>query len=310
MRGGWRVAPADWLPDVVHLHCTNPVALVYLEALRRLRRPLVYTAHVVTPHEPIRWQQRVYTRIHDLPDRVVAHSEVDRRRLLDEFSLASDRVRVIPHGDYDFFERPGEPQDRAEARQALGLPADAEVALFFGYIREYKGLDLLLDAWPRVQARRPRARLVVAGDPVNLSPERRHALETQADGVGRRVSSRPTFRSATCRATSRRPTLWWMPYRRISQSGVLFAALSLGVPVVATRVGALPEVIEDGVSGRLVPPEAVDDLADGIADVLGDAALRARLAEGGREVARRHAWPAIAERTEARVPRAQVASSR
>jgi glycosyltransferase involved in cell wall biosynthesis len=80
---------------------------------------------------------------------------------------------------------------------------------------------------------------------------------------------------------------------------VLYLALSLGVPVLGTTVGALPEVLSDGDSAVLVPPESPSDLAAALIRVLGDRDLRERLARGGREVAERHSWPAIAERTEA-----------
>jgi 2-deoxystreptamine N-acetyl-D-glucosaminyltransferase/2-deoxystreptamine glucosyltransferase len=79
---------------------------------------------------------------------------------------------------------------------------------------------------------------------------------------------------------------------------VLFVALSLGLPVVATRVGALPEVLRDGESGLLVPPESPGALAGALVRALGDSDLRERLADGGRRVAARHSWPSIAEQTE------------
>ena len=89
-----------------------------------------------------------------------------------------------------------------------------------------------------------------------------------------------------------------MPYRRISQSGVLYLALSLGVPVVTTTVGALPEVLDDGESALLVPPESPADLSNALIRLLGDPELQERLARGGRRVADEHSWQSIAEQTE------------
>ncbi len=89
-----------------------------------------------------------------------------------------------------------------------------------------------------------------------------------------------------------------MPYRHVSQSGVLYLALALGVPVLATRVGALPEVLQHGESALLVPPESPQALAESLGRLLGDAELRARLASGGRRIAERHSWPSIAAQTE------------
>ena len=284
--------------DVVHVHCTNPVLLVYLLLLRLLGgRPVVATAHVVTPHEPIPLQRILYRWVHRLPRLVVAHSQVDARRLHDDFGVPSERLTVIPHGEYGFFEQGGQPVHREAARRDLGIEDDDEVALFFGYVREYKGLDLLLDAWPGVRERRPRARLVIAGDPVRLDDARRRQLEEQARSVGAQChfgylpfSEVPRFFGAA--------DVLVMPYRSISQSGVLFLALSLRLPVVATRVGALPEMLVEGESAAFVPPEDVPALEETLATVLGDAELRARLAAGGAAVAEAHSWSTIAQDVE------------
>ncbi len=290
-------------PDVIHLHCTNPVVLLYLQALRRLGRPLVATTHVVTPHEPIRFQDAVYRRVHGLGDLLIAHSGFDRDRLLSEFDVAPERVVVIPHGEYGFFERAGsgeaaDPRSaRQSARQHLGLGLHDEVALFFGYIREYKGLDILLDAWPDVAAARPAARLVVAGDPVRLGPERRDELERQASDLGAVCNFGYIPFSDVERYFAAADVLV-MPYRHISQSGVLYLALALGVPVIATRVGALPEMLTDGDSALLVPSESPPDLARALTRLLGDGDLRERLAAGGQRIAREHSWPSVAEQTE------------
>jgi glycosyltransferase involved in cell wall biosynthesis len=284
-------------PDVIHFHSTNTSALVYLTRLRRLGIPIVATAHVVTPHERIRFQDAIYRRIHLLSHLRIAHSEADRRRLQEEFDIGPESVAVIPHGEYGFFDAGPEPSDRDSARQSLGLSARDKVALFFGYIREYKGLDVLLEAWPRVVRELPDARLVIAGDAGRLPESRRRELLDRASRCGAicRFEYIPFsdvaryFRAADVLA---------MPYRRISQSGVLYLALSLGVPVVATNVGALPEVLRDGESALLVPPDSPPDLARALERSLKDVELRRRLAEGGRQVAESHSWPAIAARTE------------
>jgi glycosyltransferase involved in cell wall biosynthesis len=285
-------------PDVIHLHCTNPIALLYLALLRVLRVPVVATAHVVTSHERTRLLDAVYGRIHRISPLIIAHSDFDRKRLLEEFAIDPGRVVVISHGEYGFFERGGEVPDRETARRSLGLEPRSEVALFFGYIREYKGLDVLLEAWPEVAEARPEARLVVAGDPVRLEPARRRELENWTTRLAavQRFEYIPFSDVTRYFATA---DVLVMPYRHISQSGVLFLALSLGVPVVATRVGGLSEVLRDGDSALLVPPEAPDALAESLIRILGDSELRERLTLGGRRVAEQHSWSLIAERTEA-----------
>lgn len=284
-------------PDVVHLHCTNQSALAYLILLRLTGIPVAVTAHVVTAHERSRIQDAVHRRIHRLSPLIIAHSEFDRQRLIEEFAIDPRKVTVIPHGEYGFFARDAAPVEPDAARRRLGLDGRDEVALFFGYIREYKGLDVLLDAWPAVAKARPAARLVIAGDPVRLDPARRDALLAAATRVGaiHRFGYVPFSEVSTYIAAA---DVLVLPYRHVSQSGVLFLALAEDLPVVATRVGALPEVLRDGESGLLVPPESPAALAEALIRVLGDGDLRRRLAAGGRAVAARHDWPAIAERTE------------
>lgn len=284
-------------PDVIHFHSTNHSALLYLQLLRLVGRPVVTTAHQVTPHEPVRFQRAISRRIHGLGDMVIAHSKVDHERLVDEFGLKSERVVVIPHGEYGFFDSKGGCIDRDQARASLELDPEHEVALFFGYIREYKGLDVLLKAWSAVIESRPAARLVVAGDPAQLDAARRRELEQWAQrlGVVRRFAYIPF--SDVARYFGAADVLV-VPYRRISQSGVLFLGLSLGLPVVASSVGGFPETLSDGENGLLVTPESPAELAQALIRVLGDPELRRRLARGGRKLADRHSWSSIAERTE------------
>lgn len=283
-------------PDIVHFHSANTSALLYLLCLQAAGRPIVVTAHVVTPHEPVRFQKTIYRLLHLLGDLTIAHSEFDRKRLIEELRLSPEKIAVIPHGEYGFFEREAPAPSRVEARRRLGLGPDDEVALFFGYIREYKGLDLLLDAWPQVSQARPRARLVAAGDPVRLDEARRREFESQADRMGAVHHFRyipfdevPQYFAAA--------DVLVMPYRHISQSGVLFLALSLGVPVIATEVGGLGELLEHGRTAMLIPPESISELAEVVVDVLGDEALRTRLSDNGRVLAQEHSWEAIADRT-------------
>ncbi|MCG8457241.1 MAG: glycosyltransferase family 4 protein, partial [Holophagales bacterium] len=297
-------------PDLIHLHSTNPAALLYMLLFRHLTRlragatRLAITAHVVTPHEKMPLERAIFGRIYRLAHLVVAHSQVDRGRLESELGVDPARIEVIPHGDYGFFAHErraesgaGPSGDSVTARRQLGLEPGEEVALFFGYIREYKGLDVLLAAWEAVRAERPSSRLLIAGDPARLAPARRRELEAEAHRLGA-LCHFGYIPFADVERYFTAADVLVMPYRRISQSGVLYLALSLGVPVLATRVGALPEMLRDGESARLVPPEDPTRLAEALVEVLGDPELRTRLAEGGKAVAESHSWPVIAERTE------------
>ena len=284
-------------PDLVHIHNTNPSALVYSWLLRLVRARIVSTAHVVTPHESIPLERRVFGAIHRMSHLLVAHTAFDRERLGREFGIDSSTIEVIPHGEYGFFERDFEPANREQARQELGLEPDDQVALLFGYIREYKGMDVLLEAWPGVTKQRPSAKLLVVGDPVRLSTERRRELKTWAEQLGAIVH----FSNVELRDVSRYfavADVLVLPYRKISQSGVLYLGLALGLPVVASRIGSWEEMLEHEENALLVAPESPDELEQALVRLFEDDELRAQLATGGRELAVEHSWPAIAEKTE------------
>ncbi|MDO9713143.1 glycosyltransferase family 4 protein [Paracraurococcus lichenis] len=151
--------------------------------------------------------------------------------------------------------------------------------LFFGRLRHYKGLDLLRNAWPRLRAIRPDARLRVVGE---------GNAEACAPGLARLpgvdVEQRwvPDAELAPLIASTRALVL---PYREASQSGVLPLALALGVPVVATAVGGLPEQVEDGKAG-LVSAPTPDAIAAAMLQLL-DPATYDRLASGARRAGTR-----------------------
>jgi glycosyltransferase involved in cell wall biosynthesis len=132
---------------------------------------------------------------------------------------------------------------------------------------------------------------------VRLPEDRRRALEGQALRLGAitRFAYVPFDDVSRYVAAA---DVMVLPYRAVSQSGVLYLALAMGLPVVATRVGALAEVLEDGGNALIVPPDSAAELAAALIRLLGDPGLRARLAMGGRRLAEQHSWPAIAAATE------------
>ena len=166
--------------------------------------------------------------------------------------------------------------------------------LFFGRIYRYKGLDVLVDAEPKVSALVPDARFVVAGTGDALDECCSRMVHPDRFAVtDRRLSEAETsvlFREA------------WvvvLPYLEASQSAVAAIAMAYGVPVVATSVGGLPEAVYHGRSGTIVPPGDPDALADAIAEILLDAQKRARLAQGARDLATGElSWARVAELTE------------
>ncbi|HEX6459172.1 MAG TPA: glycosyltransferase family 4 protein [Thermoleophilaceae bacterium] len=246
------------------------------------RRPRVLTAHNVVAHERRPGQAAARRRVLRAMDAVVVHSEHGRDQAV---GLGTDpaRVHVIPHGAFDYLTR---------QEGELPLPAelaavDGPVVLFFGLIRDYKGVDVLLRAWREV----PDAELWVVGMPrVDMAPLRALAPE--------RVRFVPRFVSdLELPAYFRRADLVVLPYRDADQSGVLYTALAFGKPLVLSDVGGFGEVAAHG-AARLVPPGDEGALAGALRDLLAEPQARARLAENARRAAAGpYSWDSVARRT-------------
>jgi glycosyltransferase involved in cell wall biosynthesis len=160
------------------------------------------------------------------------------------------RIAVLPHPLYDHF---GAPVEQATARERLGLPADARVLLFFGLIRDYKGLDILLDAFAGLDERH---HLVIAGEPYgDMAPYQERIARLPRPGRvhlhARYIPDAevPLFFGAADAVV--------LPYRSGTQSGITAIAQHFALPVLATDVGGLKEAIAHEVTGLVIPsPEA------------------------------------------------------
>jgi glycosyltransferase involved in cell wall biosynthesis len=217
-------------------------------------------------------------------DAVVVHSEHGRGRLVDALGIDPDKVTVIPHGAFDHLTR---------LEHEAPLPAELRdtdphtpVALLFGLLRPYKGLDVLLEAWRGITG----AELWVVGMPRMDTAALHGAAPPGVRFVERFVPD------GQVGALFARADLAVLPYREIDQSGVLFTALGAGTPVVLSAVGGFPEIAADG-AAELVPPGDAAALRAAIQRLLDDPAARERLSEGARRAAAGpYAWDAIARR--------------
>jgi len=161
---------------------------------------------------------------------------------------------------------------RAAARARLGLAPDAYVVAGLGRLVPVKGFDLLVEALPRLAAEVPSARVLLVGD----GPERA-ALEARARALGVAARLHVTGATPEVAAHLAAADVLAAPSRNEGMGRALVEAMALGLPVVATAVGGIPAVVEDGGCGRLVPPGDADALAAALAGLGRDARLRETL---------------------------------
>jgi glycosyltransferase involved in cell wall biosynthesis len=224
----------------------------------------------VIPHE--KWPLgRLITRIGlGQMDAYIAQSKVVESDLFTLLPRTDPgRVRLVPHPTYDFTTEA--PPDPATARGELGIN-ESRVLLFFGFIKAYKGLMVLLDAVPRLRALfgDDDFRLLVVGDFYEDStPYRQRIAElgiadrlTLVDGYLPNEDVPRYFTAAD---------LVVLPYLSATQSGIIQIAYRYDRPVVTTRVGGLPEFVDEGETGTMVPPGDPDALAQAVARFFSEA---------------------------------------
>jgi glycosyltransferase involved in cell wall biosynthesis len=293
--------------DVVHLQesLVPPLDALLVWALRLLRLRVVYTSHdpdqdVVARLARTRWsvRRRSLAFLFRGAHAVVVLSSVAGEHLAACYGLAPEKVTLVPHANYLDCAADGLP-GREEARRRLGLPLEVPVALFFGTIKQTKGLEVLLRAFALVRQGLPEAQLVVAGEPRRevdaadyVGLVRRLGLE---DGVRLRFDYVPPpempLYFVACDAVV-------LPYRRVYQSGVFHLAQAFARPVVASAVGSLRDDVRPGRDGLLVPPGDEAALARGIVKLLSDRGRAERMgALGRRRAEEERSWGACARAT-------------
>lgn len=250
------------------------------------QRPRVMTAHYILPPQPSRRQVRRARRVFGAMDAVVAHSEHSATRLRDEVALDPAKVRVIPHGAFDYLTKL--PEEKPLPSELEG--AEGPVILCFGLLRPYKGVENLLEAFRQVKG----AELWIVGNPrMDVAPLR--ALAAAAGGRVRLVTR--FVDDAEIPAIFRRADLVVLPYLDAEHSGVLYTGLAFGKPLVLSAVGGFPEVAETG-AARLVPPGDTPALAAALEELVDDEAARAELAAAAaRAAAGPFSWDEAARRT-------------
>jgi glycosyltransferase involved in cell wall biosynthesis len=230
-----------------------PAYRVVATLVRRAGVRVLFLCHNVLPHESSRLDGALIRFGLAAADAFLLQSDTDRDAL--ERLLPGRPYAVTPHPAYTFFAHGG--IDREAARERLQV--EGPVVLFFGLVRAYKGLDVLLRAVARARERVP-LQLLVAGE----FYEDRAPYERLLDDLQIRAAVRLVDRyipNEEVEAYFRAADVVVLPYRSATQSGIVQIALSFERPVVVTRVGGLPEAVRPGQTGEVVPPADPEALA-------------------------------------------------
>jgi len=211
--------------------------------------------------------------------RVVAVSEDTARIARQREGIREPFLTVIPNGvDLDRFTRTGR---RDEARAVLGIPASARLLVTVSHLTPIKAIDVLVEAAPAIRAAVPGAFVLVAGR--GTEQER---VQARIDALGLGGEFRLLGSYDDVPALLEAADLFVLPSRSEGQPNAVIEAMAMGLPVVASRVGGVPEVSRHDREALLVEPDAPERLAEACIRVLTGPDLAIRLGRAGHERAR------------------------
>lgn len=253
---------------IVHFHFFN---VGPLETFNVLISRLTFRKIVITAHDVEAFVSHLDTPglprfAYGLAHAVIAHNQISRGALVERIGVAPAKIHVIPAGNH--LDSISKVPTQKEARFRLGLPELGPILLFFGQIKQVKGLDLLLASMPAVLSKHPDATLVIAGRPwkmefqeyqdqidrLNISPNCITHIRYISD------DDLPLYYQACDLVT--------LPYRKIYQSDVVLMAMSYGAPVVTSDIPGMIEIIEHNHTGFLFHSGDDKDLARVITEAL------------------------------------------
>ena len=275
-------------PDVIHLQGAHLWLSFIMPILKMKGYALAITFHDPIPHEGENYMRTRFSNYCGrlFCDRAFTHGERLRELMIERLQYPENRVHAITMGECNVapFKR-FESQDIAE---------DGHNILFFGRIHAYKGLEYLIKAAPLIAREVPDAKVIIAGAGEDFEKYERMIVDRQNFSIYNYLI--PFDKGAELIQKS---SVIVLPYTDASQSGVVPTAYGFKKPVIVTDVGAIPEIVDDGITGFIVPPRDPEALARATITLLRDDSLRIWMGEQGyRKLKTDMSWDAITERIE------------
>jgi glycosyltransferase involved in cell wall biosynthesis len=258
--------------DIGHLVLNEPWFNVCVPFIKSF--PLITTVHDVRYHLGDRRSSTVPQWITDLATKysssLIVHGAGLKTYVCQEFDVAPHLVFNIPHMNYSFYRHWEKPEIQEQRNNIL----------FFGSIWEYKGLRYLMEAEPYLSDALKEFKITIAGKGEDLARYKRYMINSEHYEII--DSFIPDERVAEL---FQKASVVVLPYVDASQSGVVPLAFAFGKPVVVTRVGSIPEAVDQGENGFIVEPRDSRALAEAIITILRDPTLKRTMSENARSKA-------------------------
>ena len=266
-------------PEVIHvqflpmLKWHPPLDLWFLKLCRSRGSRIVLTVHDLLPHNTGDTYKATFLNLYQDVDRIICHSEHVRIQLGTEFSVPANKVSVIPHGPF-FYDLPHDSDGQSSPGPTFE-PRGVQV-LWQGILSPYKGVDLLLRAWKKVEAEGSDCRLAIVG---TGAPDLLEQIREQVKSLElKHVDLQLRFISTQELVTLYRAAdIVVYPYRAITTSGALATGLALGKAIVASDLPVFRELLTDRENALLVDPQNSAQLADALIELTHNEVLRKQL---------------------------------
>jgi len=273
-------------PDILHIQGEHPWFNLTLPFLRR-RYPLVTTIHDVVLHIGDSRSRKIPSFIHKLSiiyaNQIIVHGEKLKKDMMEKSNKSVSNVHVVPRGVNSIYRRFLKSKVKEEDH----------LILFFGRIWEYKGLRYLIEAEPLITEKVPTAKIVIAGKGEDFRKYQEMMVHKEKFIIYNQFIPKEMVSELFQRAS-----IVVFPYIEASQSGVVPLAYAFKKPVVVTDVGSIPEVVDDGKTGYIVPPKDPKKLAEAVIDLLEDKEKRRKMGENGyKKTEEELSWDSIAVKT-------------
>ena len=248
-------------PDMVLIQWWHPYFAPCYYLMQRFmgRQNVTFVCHNVFPHERFPLDKLLTKMALKRGTHYILHAEEEGKEL-QKIKDRPDYV-ITPHPTYNAFRFEG--MNKAQARDRLHITQDEKVLLFFGYVRDYKGLKYLLRAMPEIVREEETVRLWVVGE-FGADREEYHNLITE-------LKMQEYIRVVDTYTPDREVEKYFamadlvvLPYTSATQSGIVQIAYGFEKPVIVTNVGGLPDVVEDGKTGYVIEPEKPEEIAHAV----------------------------------------------
>lgn len=278
-------------PDYIIMQWWHPYFSPCYTGLSMLTRkiPKIFVCHNVFPHERFPLDRFLTRTVLRKGKAYITHSAMDAEDLKEIVAVPNYETTVLPvHNSFKM-----KNLTKPQARLAADVSEDKKILLFFGFVRDYKGLRHIINAMPEIVKYDSNIRLMIVGE---FRSDKEHYLEQIKNlGVGDNIDIVDGYiPDSGIEKYFAASDLIVLPYESATQSGIVQIAYGFEKPVIATNVGGLPEVIADGKTGYIVEPKNPKALAEAVIRFF-DENKSEEFTENVRKEAYRYSWDRMNE---------------